>query len=473
MTSSVWRTLTDARATQSQIIDAASKDNDWWNSFGNEELVKQYGSAEDAYKYYQRDDSYRKKYTGLTSEELYGLVGDLDDGEEKDWLNSYASSVDYDEKGKLDITKATTELDDLGNLYDQAYTIGLWYDEYKRGYAPYDAQKLEAYNRFMNEFGGDVNALKGAISEKKVQIKQAKDIQESNRLAEEWGSYTKAADFEKYAALGAAVENPTFADAHGTWLGPWQFGGEDIGNIVTFSRDNYSDIMTSSEGGRYNTVGNGLYNNMTEDEVKLHNYLLGKEKDLGKEYEGLASSYLSYLEPTLKEREGKKTASQIQSIDIPVLEDLAVITSGLAGGIEQWAKNTGSFFTGEEADPSILQHTNAYLSDSLGGIGYYAHQAATTVGNMAPSILVSTVLGGAGLSASLAEGVGAATVGVSAAGGAYADALAKGYDKKDARTYSTLVGVSEATLQYLIGGIGALGGVSNKILFFVFLQSLD
>ena len=272
-----------------------------------------------------------------------------------------------------------------------------------------------------------------------------------------WGHYADEADFEEYAGKGAAVENPTFSDAQGMGIGSWRFGNEDVGNIVTFSRDNYNDIVGYSEGGKYDVVGNLLYNNMTDDEVNIYNYLLAKE---GKE---AADSYLSYLEPQLKQTEGQRIGKRITDIDIPVLEDIAVLGYGFGAGVDQWASGTRQFFTDEEQSPSITQYANAYISDSLDGFGGYAHQAATTIGNMAPSILVSYVTGGLGAPAAVAQGLGAATVGVSAAGNAYSDALSKGYDKGSARTYSTLVGAAEGVLQYLIGGVSKLGGMSGKL----------
>ena len=63
----------------------------------------------------------------------------------------------------------------------------------------------------------------------------------------------------------------------------------------------------------------------------------------------------------------------------------------------------------------------------------------------------------------MAEAVGAASVGLSAKGNAYNMALAQGYTKEQAQIYSTLIGASEAGLQYALGGISDLGGkLTNK-----------
>ena len=59
--------------------------------------------------------------------------------------------------------------------------------------------------------------------------------------------------------------------------------------------------------------------------------------------------------------------------------------------------------------------------------------------------------------------VGTGLMGASAKGNAYQEMLNLGYDKGQAQTYSTLVGLSEAGLQKAMGGIGKFGGASAKI----------
>ena len=281
-------------------------------------------------------------------------------------------------------------------------------------------------------------------------------VEQWQEYQEKWGHYADAADFDEYAKKGAAIKNPTMkeAESDGRFLW-WTWGGEDVGNIVTYSREN-ADMLAMANANNQNTQGNYVYRNMSDDEVRMYNYLLAKE---GKE---TADSYLSYLEPYLKNTEGKNMSKRISSIDIPVVEDLAVLGLGFGAGLDQWASGTRQFFTEEEITPSVTQYANAYMSESLDGVGHYAHQAATTIGNMAPSILVSYVLGSFGAPPQLAQAAGATTMGISAAGNAYSDALSKGYDKGQARAYGILVGASEGGLQYLMGGIGKLGGVSTQ-----------
>ena len=113
-----------------------------------------------------------------------------------------------------------------------------------------------------------------------------------------FGHYATAEDFEEYAAKGAAIENPTYDDAqHNLVIGPWKWGAEPVGNIVTFSRDNVDDITTDMSGDeKFHVVGNYLYTYMSDDEVGIYNYLLAKE---GNEK---AKEFLDYIEPLLKDR---------------------------------------------------------------------------------------------------------------------------------------------------------------------------
>ena len=457
--------ITSARGTQNQLIASAKKDNDYWNSFGSDaDLLEKYGSAQGVYEYYQRSDGYNNKYEGLSSDDLKWASEFLEDGEEKEWLNSYQSSVYHDEMLKYDTATAEQKLKTMEQALSSYGAAARYYDMYQANPEAYSGSEydfirhwVDVYEGYKQKFGSQ-EELEDKIQKTKQDINYAKNAQETQRESEKWNSYTKDANFNAYAQKGAAIENPTYHEASG-WLqiGNWRAGADEINNIVTFSRDNYNEMMSvNADGGM--PVGNPLYIQMTQDEVDLHNAILASE---GKE---TADAYLAFLKPQLQAREGKKTADMITGIDIPVLEDLAVLGYGFGAGVDQWISGTKQFFTGEELDPSSTQYANQYIAESLDGkFGQYAHQAATTIGNMAPSILVSSVLGGAGVASAVAQGAGAATMAVSAAGGAYSDALSKGYDKASARTYSTLVGASEGVLQYLLGGISSLGGMSGKI----------
>lgn len=88
-TDSIRSALTTASSQQADILSAAKDDSEYWSSFGSDDLIKEFGSAEEAYKYYQRVDGYQKKYNGKTYDELHAAMEALEDGEEKAWLSNY------------------------------------------------------------------------------------------------------------------------------------------------------------------------------------------------------------------------------------------------------------------------------------------------------------------------------------------------------------------------------------------------
>ena len=266
-------------------------------------------------------------------------------------------------------------------------------------------------------------------------------------------------DFKDYSALGSAIPNPSIIDAEGYFnLFGWTPGAEEVENIVTYSRDNYDNLAIMSAGGILDTVGDLRYINMTDDEVAIYNYLLAKS---GKEKAG---EFLSYLDETLNARAGKQIADSITSIDIPVVEELATGLYGFGAGVDQWTSGVKQVFSKEQLPTSVTQYANAEIMNSLDGFGKYAYTATNVLGNMAPSILLSSLTAGLGAPVVAAQGLGATAVGLSAAGNAYGSALRDGYSVGQARAYSTLVGVAEGGLQALLGGIGSLGGVTDDLI---------
>ena len=185
---SVRDTILKLNDQQTKMLDTASRDNKYWSAFGEDaELLEKYKTAEGVYNYKQRASDYYKKYKDKSYAEISSIANGMADGEEKDWLRSYAYNVDYDEKSK-------ENLQELADLYDEAFTINQWYNEYQMGNVPYDAHKMEVYNRFKNEYGGDIYALSGYIND-------AQDIQ--NIIG--WESVSDHQDFkEKSGSVNAA-----------------------------------------------------------------------------------------------------------------------------------------------------------------------------------------------------------------------------------------------------------------------------
>lgn len=207
------------------------------------------------------------------------------------------------------------------------------------------------------------------------------------------------------------------------------------------------------------------YQYLTEDEIKIYNYLYASQ---GKD---AADRFLEDMGPALTERQG---AAQYEKLGA-----LGKALYWIPAGLDQFGSGIRQLFQREAVPVSSTQITSQLIqqeaqekSPALGTL----YTLGTTLSNMAPSLLASSLgswaLGAAGLSAGTAAAVGratgAATLGASAGGNAYTQKLNEGYSSEAARNYATLVGASEGALQYLLGGIGALsksgtGRIAAKI----------
>ena len=219
----------------------------------------------------------------------------------------------------------------------------------------------------------------------------------------------------------AYINNPTVEDKR------WG-GGKTTARDLIKASDSLYKWDTPLRGSESSEEKNAL-DYLDEDEIAIYNYYYAKE---GKER---ADAFLSLIQERLNQRKANVIVKDIKSIDNDLLRTLETGAFGLNAGVDSWASGTKQFFTDEQLPTTAIQYANAEIYNSLDGLGKYAYSATNVIGNMAPSILVSSMAGMLGVPAKLAQGAGALTMGVSAAGGAYADALEKGYDKGRARVY--------------------------------------
>ena len=313
-------------------------------------------------------------------------------------------------------------------------------------------------------------------------FKSAKDYYSQWDTQEAYDAYKKtedekkaileAPDFKEYSDKGADIKNPTYAEAMGSdnflgWVNPFA-KKDEIGNIVTFSREN-ADIIekalaTANSNLDASTVaGDYRYRYMTDDEVGIYNYYLGKgDKER-------ADAYLSSLSDSLEQRWGGKIADRMS--DNTFLE----MTFAVGAGLDQFASGIGNidnYLKGTEADPTTAtQYASGMIREDLGTFGKGAYDLITTTSNMLPSVLsgavANIILPGAGTF------VGAGLMGASATGNAYAEMRNLGYDENQARGYATLVGVSETALSALFSGVKGIGGKLTNHAISKFVSGID
>ncbi|MBQ7053862.1 MAG: hypothetical protein IJN97_01435, partial [Oscillospiraceae bacterium] len=239
-----------------------------------------------------------------------------------------------------------------------------------------------------------------------------------------------------------------------------------------------ADFAQHSVGGFYGNydprkASPAKYGEMTDEEVRVWRYLANKERETphpsatpggggvengrlvaefpARDVQGLsAEEYLQSLENELVQRRGVKMGVKARTIDNPIGRGAAALGLAALSGIKSPIEGTVSALTGEETEQDVLDYAAGYVRNDIDGALGVAYDLTQSTANMVPSILLGSLTG--------VPALGIASMGVSAAGNAYSDALRDGYSKGQAALYGGIVGASEAALQNILGGIGALGG---------------
>ena len=332
-------------------------------------------------------------------------------------LSSVRESIDrYNNFLSLSGSKnGNDRLNALSNAYGQMLED---FDSYASTY-----REAEDYVR------GQKSKFVGAAREEYVAKASADLVKEWQKEAkayyDKWGHLAEEADFDEYVKKGEATKKKPNAILQNV---PLIFqNDEQLKNIAKNTGIAEDDFMT-------------------DDERNIYNYLLGKD-DAKR-----AEQYLEDIQDTRNYRAGMDAAEKIQGIDNTFLRALTQAGYSVYAGLDQFTAGTAQTFSDKHLS-SNMAYTNQELAQDLDGIAKYAYQAGNTIGNMLPSIAISAMTGG-----TAGQILGAGTMGVSAGGNAYGQALAEGYSQDQARAYGVLVGASEGGLQYLLGGIGKLGG---------------
>lgn len=288
-----------------------------------------------------------------------------------------------------------------------------------------------------------------ALSEKKTYLNRAELIQKGIELASVGDETSKNhdKDFAEKSKYVAPKQKTGFV-----------FGStydEDVYKYINDKdyRTEYNSRVNSSGDAALLKVG---YEYMTDKEKATYNYYhntFGVKK---------GNEYLN----TIKEEIGaRKALADFENYEGKLGKELLF---GVNAGLDQFMSGARNLLnTSDEYIPinstqqlsGLIRENIKYEHGTFGQVGY---DLINTTSNMLPSILTSTVVSAVATPA-IGANVGAGVMGASAAGNAYQEMLNLGYDKGQAKVYSTLVGLSEAGLQRVIGGIGKLGGVSGKL----------
>lgn len=322
----------------------------------------------------------------------------------------------------------------------------------------YDATSTNARNAFDQE----VKRREKEISDREQQYNLAKREQDN-------AQFRSAADRSDFAAKSGYVSSgfqmPTFIED----ADPDELVYEYINNQEIRSQINLQTIELAEKG----------YDLLEPEEVSIYNYYYATE---GPEK---AQQYLDNIQDTLNQRLGERGAA---SKDQLWKQLMAGAISGYSNAV-----TSPQYFFDKESDyinTSPFQYMSAAIREDLAdtgkhpffdtSLGQMGYDLVNTTANMLPSIMLSgaatAMLPGAGAAIAaipklgavgnaiaanapqIGAAVGSSVMGLSAAGGAYQQALNAGYTKEQAKRYAALSGASEVALEYLLGGISKLGG---------------
>ena len=290
-------------------------------------------------------------------------------------------------------------------------------------------------------------AVKKRADEEEETLRQAKRVQGTRA----YEVYRQDPEFQKYAKMGWDLENPGWYQGEGG-------GGMSIFGWQPFAEETANPVKFYLENVKFG--GEEAYEFMTKEELNLYNYILAKK---GKDD---AQGYLDALAETLNARRGLQFGKQARDIDNDVLRTLSTAGYGVVSGLDQFTSGVKSFFSDGYRPTTAIQYGSQYVRDDLAetgpkilgsSLGQVAYDLVTTSANMAPSVLLSTVASAFGAPLAIAKAIGSISLGLSASGNAYQQALAQGYAPDKAKSYSLLIGASEAGLEYVLGGISSLG----------------
>lgn len=246
-------------------------------------------------------------------------------------------------------------------------------------------------------------------------------------------------------------------------------------NLVATNRAVYADdfseksvfdsAVTDETYRKTNTRGEDNF--LEDQEIAVYNYIYATEG---------AAKAQAYLDTLVDELNKRKGQSKADSVDGNFLGQMWVKAQS---GFDQFGSGIASLFNdGQPKDPSVIQYASAAVDEDLAevdlkwynfadkqwkdqdifgrSLGQMAGDTVQTTANMLPSIGASAVI--SAINPTAGAWAGAILMGSSAAGNAYQDMLNQGYSKGSAATYGTLVGISEALLEKVLGGISPISG---------------
>ncbi len=337
-----------------------------------------------------------------------------------------------------------------------------------------DLKTYEDYQTFIDEIENDIACFNSGIYKYKSYLKtldykylnynedyQEYEIKEYNITKENllevtYGNANQAYKFSysSYCKKFGYVDEFSFAKAIEKYF-------PESSGIITIS-DELLTIEAMAQKGN-------------DEYKKMYLYLYEKEGE--KE----ASKFLNAIQDEINNYGGKLKADEF----LKNLEEnpdkateyinnyLAEISKGTNDGIFNWIGNVKNtidvlFDNDDVYTYSMHEYETMYILQALKEKDYgladeNVYEISQSIGNMIPSILISSTTG--------CPTLGAVSMGVPAGGGAAHQGLVEGYSRGQSITYGVLTGISETCLERFLGGITGIGDV-NVTSFKTLLQSM-
>ena len=413
---SVRDTLIAGTQQQRQIVTGATKDNEWWESFNDQNKYGKYGSAEEGYKSEQRKAGYQKTYEGMTSEEISDVIAKLDDGEERDWLTAYKPLVEYDEKSKLDTKALQSEIDAMEEAYKQAQSISL-----NMGMGGQDSddsmknQIRDVIGKVSNGKYYTMRDLKNAISQKKQQMTEAQEIQQLNSMNSVIGN----ADFNQKSQYVSTRTDVAMEDAlWGMYRNQYDEGklfGDYLYDYINKNEDALDVARVNNVASNASFLGldQGYLQQMDDEELKVYNYYKKLDAEQGTDQ---ANEYLRLLtgELNARRREQEQAFWSSYASESPVASSaFSILTSPLKslttisqvadylkdGTVDQNAAYNKFSYIGStirnQVANDIVENSN---NKKWGKVGSWTYQLGMSMGDF----LMNTAVSGGNSALSLA-----------------------------------------------------------------------
>lgn len=304
------------------------------------------------------------------------------------------------------------------------------------------------------ELLGEIEALDKQISA----LKTERNTAQIYRKMQEYYALQNKSDFASVSASEQYKDTNLYQSVFGS------MGDLSPDMLNRAHREEYDRIVdtygaASEEAKQYllTYIDNGVrvtaenVHTLTDEEKRIFNYILNTDG------EDAASEYLTFMQDTMNQRAALENYARLEEIQNGSVGAFTwlnrhaspVIHSAYTGG-ETAERGLASVFS-NDASSSKSEYLNSMLRENSGSFQRFAMDAAQAVGNMVPSAAVGVINPAAGR----------VVLGLTAGGNAKREALRMGYTQEQATAYGVLVGVSEATLEKLLGGIQSLSGGKN------------